>query len=109
MSQLMSFNSIPILVLLSAIGYALSAVGMKAMSLAPGPMGLALLVGGLTLAVLSEILVLRHSNLSVVYLTIVAVETLLVLGYAASVGEVLNMRQSLGAMMVFLGMVAITV
>lgn len=102
-------HSIPSLILISALGYALSAVGMKALSVGQLAPGLSALMIGLGVAVWSEVLLLRHVSLSVVYMTIIGAETLLVLGYAASVGDSLTLRQGVGAAMVFTGLVAISV
>jgi hypothetical protein len=109
MPYILSFQSIPGLVLMSAMGYALSAVGMKTLSLGHIPSGICVLTIGLAIAVMSEILLLRMTSLSVVYMTIIAVETILVMGYAVSIGEMLTFRQGVGAGLVFAGLLAISV
>ena len=108
MLTLGSFHSVPSLIVFSAMGYALSAVGMKSISVGALSAGIAALVIGLSVAVWAEVLLLRQTDLSTVYLTIIAAETLLVLAYAASIGDVLTLRQGAGAVLVFVGLLAIS-
>ena len=109
MTQNLLLFSLPGLVLVSALGYALSAVGMKAISVGAIPAGLALLLTGLAIAVWSEVHLLRQTSLSVVYVAIVAAETLLALGYAASIGDAFTWRQGMGAGLVIAGLVTISI
>ena len=97
-----------LLVVGAALGYALATAGMKAAS--DGFMTVGILLGliGFSLAFLAEIVLLRRADLSVIYIIIVAAETLLVLAYASWIGEGLNLRQAFGATMVLGGLVAIS-
>lgn len=62
-----------------------------------------LLVVGLVAVVLGEIALLRGAHLSVVYIGILASETLLALAYAAWIGEGFTLRQGVGATFVLTG------
>ncbi len=97
MTTELTFSTIAVLVGLTAIGYAVATAGMKLSTGAPTGLGLALVVGGLLLAVIAEITLLRGNNLAIVYLAIIAVESLLVLCFAIAIGETLNMQQIAGA------------
>ena len=88
MTQNLLLFSLPGLVLVSALGYALSAVGMKAISVGAIPAGLALLLTGLAIAVWSEVHLLRH---------------------AASIGDAFTWRQGMGAGLVIAGLVTISI
>jgi small multidrug resistance pump len=109
MNQNLMLFSLPGLVLVSALGYALSAASMKAMSVGAIPVGLVILLTGLAIAVWSEVHLLRQTSLSVVYIAIVVAETLLVLGYAASIGDAFTWRQGMGAGLVIAGLVTISI
>ena len=101
--------SAPTLVLGTAAGYALATVGMKLSAQGHMPAGLALAIAGFLAAFAAEILLMRRAELSVVYLAIIAAETLLVLGYASWIGEGLSLRQALGAGMVLAGLAVVAV
>lgn len=98
-----------LLILLAAIGYALIAILMKLIA-QNGSSNL--LVAGLglffILIVLTEVRLLQQMELSNVYITIIAVETLIVLGYAAWVGESLSLRELGGATMVIGGTILVS-
>lgn len=98
----------PALILATAIGYAVMTVGMKATSSGHLHIGIFLAVLGFAAAFLAEIVLMRRIDLSMVYVLIVAAETILVLAYAAWIGEGLGIRQALGAGMVLLGLIAVT-
>ena len=93
-----------VLIVLSAGGYALATVGMKLALTASLPLAVLVIVTGFALAGVGEIVLLRQAPLSVVYLTIMGVETLLVLGYAAMIGEGLDLRGILGGGLVLAGL-----
>lgn len=101
--------SAPTLVLGTAAGYALATIGMKLSAQGHLPAGLGLAVAGFLAAFLAEILLMRRAELSVVYLAIIAAETLLVLGYAGWIGEGLSLRQAFGAAMVMAGLAVVAV
>ena len=67
-----------------------------------------LVLFGLVAAVIAEIILLRHASLPVIYLTIIAFETLLVLLFASAIGERPNLQQLSGAGLVLVGLVMVT-
>ncbi|WP_371223276.1 5-aminolevulinate synthase [Roseovarius sp. 2305UL8-3] len=96
-----------ILALMAAMGYGLATIGMK---LASGHW--TMLAGGLILlgffaAMQSEIILMRGVELGVLYLVIIAAETLIVLGYAFAIGEGLSLRESFGALLIFAGIAVV--
>lgn len=86
----------PSLIVATAVGYAVMTIGI------------ALAVIGFGVAFLAEIVLMRRIDLSIVYVLIVAAETILVLAYAAWIGEGFALRQAFGAAMVFAGLIAVT-
>ncbi|WP_228408708.1 hypothetical protein [Profundibacter amoris] len=52
---------------------------------------------------------MREINLGVLYLVIIAVETLIVLTYAFSIGEGLTSRQIVGAGFVLVGLAVVSI
>ncbi|MDP5362834.1 MAG: 5-aminolevulinate synthase [Paracoccaceae bacterium] len=109
MTQFLPLVSAPVLILITALSYTLATVGMKLVSQDIVPIGAALLILGLVVAVLAEIALLRKTDLSIVYITIVASETILVLLYAAMIGEGFGLRQATGAALVVAGLLAVSV
>ncbi|GHF59862.1 5-aminolevulinate synthase [Seohaeicola zhoushanensis] len=89
--------TIPMLIALTAAGYALATSGVT-------PQSAALVALGLLAAVTAEILLLRNSDLSVIYLAIIALETLIVLALAAWLGEAITPQRIAGAGLVLSGM-----
>lgn len=98
-----------ILILVAAGGYAIAAILMK-LSATTGPLqgilgGIAIV---LLLTVLAEIALLRQMELSNVYVAILAIETLLVIGYALLAGEHLSQREIAGGVLVLAGTVLVS-
>ncbi|MCC5968509.1 MAG: 5-aminolevulinate synthase [Pararhodobacter sp.] len=85
------------LIVVSAIGYSVATIGMKFATTGLSAIALALILSGFMAATVAEIILLRNADLGVVYITIIGVETLLVLSFAAFIGEGLNLRGMLGA------------
>lgn len=109
MSQILAYPlTATILVIGAALGYAVATAGMKASSDGFMMAGILLGIIGFSAAFLSEIVLLRRADLSVIYIIIVAAETLMVLAYAGWIGEGLNLRQGFGAALVLSGLVAIS-
>ncbi len=110
MSSALSLQSfIPLLVAASAGGYAIATIGMKSSSDGHLTIGLTLGVIGFVLAFGAEVVMLRRYDLSLVYVAVIAAESLLVLAWAYWIGEGLSARQYLGAVMVVAGLAAVTV
>jgi hypothetical protein len=97
-----------LLTALAALSYATATYGIKLASHSPGVTSLIIIVTGLALAVGAETVLLRHASLGIVYLAVIAVETLLVLVLAASLGEGLTLRQFGGAALVLAGLAVLT-
>jgi uncharacterized membrane protein len=93
---------------LTAGGYAVATAGMKMITSGPSPASVSFVILGLIAAVFAEIILLRHASLPVIYVTIMAFETLLVLLFASSIGERPSFQQLSGAGLVLMGMVMIT-
>ena len=93
-----------LLILLAAAGYAFAAIAMKliAHSGTTQPV-VALLAAFFVIIVLAEVQLLRHMDLSNVYIAILAAETLMILAYALWVGETLTTRELAGGGLVLIG------
>ena len=91
------------LVVLCALAYAAATLAMKTLSIAPTPAMTILLCLALAGAVAAEILLLQRHTLGITYITILAAETLLVLGIAAFIGEGLGPRELVGVALVLGG------
>lgn len=104
MTTQLSMTTTVILMALTAGGYAVATLGMKIASYQLSALAMALMAMGLAGAALAEITLLRQANLSVIYLGIIAVESLLVLTIAALIGDRLTPLQLSGAALVLVGM-----
>ena len=97
------------LIFIAALGYSVTTAGMKLGSIAITPSAIALLVIGFTAATVAEIVILRDHDLGLIYILVIATETLLVLTLAGLIGEGLSGRQIIGAVIIGLGLVMATV
>ena len=97
------------LVLFAAFGYAVATLMMKLTASSNNYFWLALVALFLTSAVVTEIIILRQVKLSVAYITILGIETLLVLSFAVYIGEGFNSKEAFGAALVLGGMVMLSV
>ena len=95
-------------VILAALGYAVATIGMKLASGNWTFLAFALLIFGFFMATQSEIHLMRDVDLGVLYLLIIAVETLVVLGYAWTIGEGLSQRDAVGGVIVLTGLAVIS-
>lgn len=106
---LVSFSTTTIiLILLAAGGYSLATIGMKLGSVSLGVAAVTLMALGLVLAAAAEVVILRTADLGIVYISILAIETLIVLSFAAFIGEGLNLRQISGAAVVVAGLAIVS-
>ena len=96
------------LLLLTATGYALATVGMKMASTTHTTLGMVIIALALGGAVFAEIVLLRTGHMSMIYLGIIVMETVMVLGYAAMIGQGLNVVQIGGALLVLVGFGLVT-
>jgi len=94
-------------VVVAALGYALATIGMKMASGNWTLLALALLVLGFYAATHAEMTLMRNIDLSVLYLIIIGLETVVVLAYAFLIGEGLGPREALGGFLVLAGMAVI--
>lgn len=86
-----------VLAIVAAVGYSVATVGMKFATTGLTAVAIALIVAGFVATTFAEVILLRNAGLGVVYITIIGVETLLILGIAAFIGEGLDLRGMLGA------------
>ncbi|OWU83397.1 hypothetical protein ATO6_18235 [Oceanicola sp. 22II-s10i] len=93
-----------VLILMSAAGYVMATAGMKAAATAWHSAATGMVVIGLTVAVIAEIILLRQASLAIVYVLILAAETVLVMVLAHTYGEGLTFVQGCGAALVIAGL-----
>lgn len=96
-----------LLVVVAALGYAIATIGMKLGSVTLSAMAIGIVMLGFLMAAWAEIIILRKADLGLVYITIIGVETLVVLAYASWIGEGLSLRQIGGAGMVLAGLAVV--
>lgn len=92
-----------VIIVIAALGYTVATVGMKYAALDHYPIAAVLIVSGFVLATVAEVYLLRRGDLTVVYVTIIGIETLMILGAAAMLGEVVDLRRIVGAGCVVIG------
>lgn len=97
------------LILATAFGYAVATFGMKGVAEGFLYSGIALSIFGFLLAFVTEVLLMRQTHLSVLYVVIIGAETLLVLSVAFGIGEGFTLRQAFGALMVLSGLTIVAV
>lgn len=105
--SILNFQAI-LLITVSALGYAIATIGLKMGSTTLSFTALGLIALGFGAAALSEIEILRHVDLGIVYISIIGLETLIVLSYAWYIGEALSLRQIGGATMVLAGLAVVS-
>jgi multidrug transporter EmrE-like cation transporter len=88
---------------LTSLFYVLATIAMKQAASGAGITAFAILAGCLALGAVFEILTFRQASMGAAYVTILAVETLLILGFAAAIGEGLAPREVAGAALVLSG------
>ncbi|HHI69844.1 MAG TPA: 5-aminolevulinate synthase [Rhodobacteraceae bacterium] len=98
-----------ILILAASLGYSGATIGMKMASGAWSATAVLFLLSGFLAATFAEIILMRGINLGALYLIIIAVETLIVLAYAFSIGEGLTTQQIVGAGFVLVGLAIVSV
>lgn len=91
------------IIVISALGYTVATIGMKFAAIDSYPTAIVLIVGGFFLATIAEVFLLRRGDLTVVYVTIIGVETLMILCAAAIMGEIIDLRRIVGAGCVVVG------
>ena len=96
------------ILLVAALGYAGATIGMKLASGNWTYLALGLLLLGFYAASHSEIVLMRQFDLGVLYLLVIAAETVVVLGFAWFIGEGLGPREVLGGLFVLAGLLIIS-
>ena len=97
-----------LLVIVSALGYAIATIGMKLASTNVTAVAVGVIVAGFIAATLAEVVLLRKADLGVIYITIIGAETLMVLAFAALIGEGPDLRTLGGAGLVLAGIAIIS-
>ncbi len=93
----------PVLIAFCALAYAAATFAMKHFAITPGLVPLFLIAATLCAAVLAEVLLMRQFHIGMVYVGILAAETMLVLIFAWAIGEALSVKQLAGAALVLGG------
>nr|WP_321249684.1 5-aminolevulinate synthase [uncultured Ruegeria sp.] len=89
-------------------GYGVATIGMKLASAEWTAVALALIILGFLAATQSEVVLMRTVPLSELYLIIIALEALIVLTYAYSIGEGLEPRDWTGGALIFAGLAIVS-
>ena len=92
-----------VIIILAAIGYTVATIGMKYAALNATMIAICLILLGFLLATLAEVFLLRRGDLSVVYVTIIGVETLMILAASYFFGEAIDIKRAAGAACVVAG------
>lgn len=86
-----------IILVLAALGYTVATVGMKLAADRSYGLAAVAIIAGFAVVIVTEIFLLRRADMTIVYVTIIGVETLMILAAGAMMGEVVDMRRILGA------------
>lgn len=86
-----------VILVLAALGYTVATVGLKLAADRSYALAAVLIIAGFLLVVVTEVFLLRRADMTVVYVTIIGVETITILAAGAMMGEVVDMRRILGA------------
>lgn len=97
-----------VLALLAAAGYGVATIGMKLASETWTGMAMGLILIGFMAATQAEIILMRGMTLSVLYFIIIALETLIVLSFAYSIGEGLSPREAMGGVLILSGLLIVS-
>lgn len=92
-----------VIIIIAALGYTVATVGMKYAALGSLPVATILIVTGFILATIAEVFLLKRGDLTVVYVTIIGVETIMILIASALLGEIVDLRRMAGAGCVVVG------
>lgn len=92
-----------VIIMLAALGYTIATVGMKLAADRSYMLAAGLILGGFILVVATEIFLMRRADMTIVYVTIIGIETLMILAAGAMMGEVVDMKRILGAGLVVAG------
>ena len=88
---------------MAALGYTIATVGMKLAADRSYSLAAVLIIAGFVLVVVTEVFLLRRASMTVVYITIIGAETLMILVAGAMMGEIIDFRRVMGACCVVVG------
>ncbi|WP_139257551.1 5-aminolevulinate synthase [Natronohydrobacter thiooxidans] len=97
-----------VILILAAAGYTVATVGLKLAAERSYALASVLIFAGFLLVIVTQIFLLRRTDLTIVYVTIIGVETLMILAVGAMMGEVVDMRRILGAGCVVAGIALVS-
>lgn len=92
-----------VIIMLAALGYTVATVGMKLAADRSYSLAAVLILAGFALVVATEVFLLRRASMTIVYITIIGAETLMILVAGAMLGEVIDLRRVMGACCVVAG------
>ncbi|WP_428511535.1 5-aminolevulinate synthase [Roseovarius sp.] len=96
------------LAVVAALGYGIATIGMKIASGHWSLIAYGLILLGFIAATQAEVVLMRGVTLGTLYLLIIAIETLIVLTYAYSIGEGLSSRDVGGGALILLGLAIVS-
>lgn len=91
------------IVMLAALGYTVATVGLKLAADRSYSLAALLILGGFALVIVTEIFLMRRADMTLVYIVIIGVETLMILAAGAMMGEIFDWRRIVGACCVVAG------
>ncbi|MGY6548495.1 MAG: 5-aminolevulinate synthase [Roseinatronobacter sp.] len=92
-----------VIIILAALGYTVATVGLKLAADRSYMLASGLIIAGFALVVVTEIFLMRRADMTLVYITIIGIETLMILAAGAYMGEIVDIRRILGAGLVVAG------
>ena len=94
-----------LIIMLAALGYTIATIGLKLAADRSYSLAAVLILGGFVLVIVTEIFLMRRADMTLVYIVIIGVETLMILAAGAMMGEVFDWRRIVGACCVVGGIV----
>lgn len=92
-----------VVIMLAALGYTVATVGLKLAADRSYTLAAVLIMAGFALVVVTEVFLLRRASMTLVYITIIGAETLMILVAGAMMGEIIDFRRVMGACCVVVG------
>jgi hypothetical protein len=92
-----------VVIMLAALGYTVATVGLKLAADRSYSLATVLIIAGFALVVVTEVFLLRRASMTLVYVTIIGAETLMILVAGAMMGEIIDFRRVMGACCVVVG------
>ena len=96
-----------VLLIMTALGYGGATIGMKLASGSMSSLALGLIAVSFLAAGFAEVVLMRTASLGRLYLTVIALETIVVLVYSAVIGEGLTQRDMLGGLFLMVGLLVL--